>query len=164
MPLTYFDMILLVILALFLLRGVMNGFLAECSGLLGLIGGLWYASFAYKDVTPYLVNMIRHPVWRDLAAYGLVFIGVLLMVALLAYGVSKILSLMMLSPLDKGLGAALGLARGLVVCSVSLVILRHFLPDASFFKNSLVLPWMGPFLHFAGQYLPIGLAWQRIIS
>jgi membrane protein required for colicin V production len=154
-------MILLVILVLFLLRGVMNGFLSECSGLLGLIGGLWYANSAYQDVAPYLVNIVRHPLWRDLAAYGLVFVGVLLAVTLLAYGIARIFSLMMLSTLDKGLGAALGLVRGLVVCSVSLVILRHFLPDAAFFKHSLVTPWMGPFLHFAGQYLPAGLAWQQ---
>ena len=162
MALTYFDMILLVILVLFLLRGVMNGFLAEFSGLLGLIGGLWYASYAYKDVAPYLANMIRDSAWRDLAAYGVVFISVLLAVALLAHGVSKIFSLMALAPLDKALGAALGLVRGLVVCSVSLVILRHFLPDAPFFKHSLVTPWMGPFLNFAGQYLPVGPAWQRL--
>ena len=114
----YFDVMLLVILILFLLRGVMNGVLAEFSGLLGLVGGLCYASYAYKDVAPYLANMVQNPAWRDLVAYGLVFASVLLAVALLAYGVSKVFSLMVLASLDKGLGAVLGLVRGLVACSV----------------------------------------------
>ena len=148
---------LLVILVLFLLRGVMNGFLTEFSGLLGLVGGLWYASSAYKDVAPYLANMILNPAWRDLVAYGLVFISVLLAVALLAHGLSKILSLSVLASMDKGLGAALGLVRGLVVCSALLVLLRHFLPDVDFFKTSLITPWLEPFLRFARLYLPASL-------
>ena len=157
MELNYFDVILLCILVLFLLRGVMNGFLPEFSGLLGVVGGLWYANHAYRDVTPYLADFVRHPVWRDLAAYGLVFASVLLAVALLTHIVSKVLSLKIQPKLDKGLGAVLGLARGMVVCSISLVILRHFLPDMPFFKNSLITPWMGPFLNFARLYLPAGL-------
>jgi uncharacterized membrane protein required for colicin V production len=58
---------------------------------------------------------------------------------------------------DKSLGAALGLVRGMVICSVSLVLLGHFLPDMHFFQNSLVTPWMGPFLNFARLYLPASL-------
>jgi len=157
MELNYFDMVLLVILVLFLLRGIMNGFLAEFSGLAGLLGGLWYANYAYKDVAPYLGNVIQYVAWRDLAAYGLVFVSVLVAVALLVHVVSKVLSLTVLSSLDKGLGAALGVVRGMVICSVSLVLLRHFLPDVHFFKNSLVTPWLGPFLNFAKQYLPASI-------
>ena len=157
MDLNYFDMVLLVILVLFLLRGIMNGFLAEFSGLLGLLGGLWYANCAYKDVSPYLAKVLQHPVWRDLAAYGLVFVSVLAAVALLLHILSKLLSLTVLASLNKGLGAALGLMRGMVICSVSIVILRHFLPDVHFFKNSLVTPWMEPFLNFAKLYLPASL-------
>ena len=154
MDFNYFDVVLLVILVLFLLRGIMNGFLTEFSGVLGLLGGLWYANYAYKDVIPYLANAIQNPAWRDLAAYGLVFVSVLLATALLIHVLSKILSLTVLSSLDKGLGAVLGLLRGMVICSVSLVLLGHFLPDVHFFENSLVKPWMGPFLHFAKLYLP----------
>ena len=157
MELNYFDVLLLCILVLFLLRGIMNGFLSEFSGLLGLIGGLWYASSAYQDVAPYLADLIRHPVWRDLIAYGLVFVSILLAVALLTHVLSKILSLTALPPLDKGLGAVLGLVRGMLVCSISLVLLSHFLPDMPFFENSLVAPWMGPFLNFARLYLPASL-------
>ena len=153
----YFDLVLLVILALFLLRGIMNGVLAEFSGLLGLFGGLWYANYAYKDLAPHLAKAIQHPAWRDLAAYGLVFVSVLIATALLVHALSKVLSLTVLPSLDKSLGAALGLARGMVICSVSLVLLRHFLPDMHFFKDSLVTPWMEPFLNFSRLYLPASL-------
>jgi len=157
MDLNYFDMVLLVILVLFLLRGIMNGFLAEFSGLLGLLGGLWYANYAYKDVTPYLAKLISHPAWSDLAAYGLVFLSVMVAAAFLVRGLSKVLSLTVLTSLDKVLGAALGLIRGMVICSISFVLLLHFLPDMRFFQNSVVMPWMGPFLNFAKLYLPASL-------
>jgi membrane protein required for colicin V production len=156
MPLNYFDMIVLVLLVLFLLRGVMNGILAEFFGLLGVIGGLWYASSAYQDIVPYLANVIRRPDWREFAAYGLVFFSVLLAVELLARVASKALSFAS-SPLDKGVGAALGLVRGMVVCSVCLVLLRHFVSDAPFFKDSLITPWLGPLLDFVRLHLPAGL-------
>jgi len=157
MDLNFFDIALLLLLLLFLLRGVMNGFLAEFSSLLGLFGGLWYANYAYTDLVPYLANVIKNAFWRDLAAYGLVFVCVLAAVALLARMASKAFSLIAPPFLDKGLGAMLGLVRGMAVCSVSLVLLRYFLPDMHFFNNSLVTPWMGPFLNFARAYLPAGL-------
>jgi membrane protein required for colicin V production len=156
MPFNYFDMILLVLLVLFLLRGVINGILAEFFGLLGLLGGLWYASHAHQDIVPYLANVIRRPDWREFAAYGLVFFSVLLAVDLLARVASKALSLAS-SPLDKGVGAALGLVRGMVVCSVCLVLLRHFVSDAPFFKDSFITPWLGPLLDFVRLHLPAGL-------
>jgi membrane protein required for colicin V production len=157
MDLNYFDIVLLVLFLLFLLRGVMNGFVSEFSGLLGLFGGLWYASYAYTDIVPYLSNLIRDAFWRDLAAYGLVFISVLAAVALLARVVSKAFSLIAPPSLDKSLGAVLGLLRGMVVCSLSLVLLQHFMPDMHFFKNSLITPWLEPFLNFARLHLPAGL-------
>ncbi len=157
MSLNYFDVVLLVILVLFLLRGVMNGFLSEFSGLLGLLGGLWYAHYAYRDVMPYL-GLIHSPTWRELAAYGLVFLSVIIAAGLLVHFLSKALSLTILPPLDKSLGALLGLVRGMVICSVSLVILRRFLPDVEFFRESVVTPHFQPFVNFARLYLPAGLS------
>jgi membrane protein required for colicin V production len=157
MNVNYFDMIVLVLFALFILRGVMNGILGEFSGLVGLLGGLWYANYAHKDVVPHLASLVRNPVWRDLAAYGLVFLSVLLAVELLSRVASKALSLTATSALDKGLGALLGLGRGIVVCSVSLVLLRHFLPDAPFFTDSLITPMLAPVMNFAKRYLPAAL-------
>jgi len=157
MDLNYFDIVLLFLLVLFLLRGVMNGFLVEFFALLGLLGGMWYAHFAYTDVAPYIANVIARPFWRDLAAYGLVFVSVLVAAALLARLASKALSLTVPASLDKGLGGVLGLVRGMAVCSVSLVLLQYFLPGMHFFKNSFVTPWMEPFLNFAKLHLPAGL-------
>ena len=157
MALNYFDMIILILLGLFLLRGVMNGLLAELFGLLGLIGGLLYAGYAHQDVVPYLVDVIRRPDWREIAAYVLVFFGVLLAADLLARVASKALSLTASPLLDRGLGAALGLVRGIVVCSICLVLLRRFVADAPFFKDSLVIPRMGFLLDFVRAHLPAGL-------
>ena len=154
MDLNYFDIMLLVILVLFLLRGIMNGLLSEFSGLLGLFGGLWYANYAYRDVAPYLAKVFQDSFWRAFAAYGLVFVSVLVAAALLVHILSKIFSLKVVSPLDKSLGAMLGLLRGMVICSVCLVLLGYFLPEVHFFRNSFVTPWMEPFLNFARLYLP----------
>ena len=156
MDLNYFDMVLLVILVLFLLRGVMNGVLAEFSGLLGILGGLWYASYAYNDITPYL-SAIKPAIWRDFAAYGLVFVSVLLAASLLVHFISRALSISVIPAVDKSFGALLGFVRGMVICSISLILLRHFMPDLNFFKESLVMPWLQPFLNFAKIYLPASL-------
>lgn len=157
MTLNYFDMIILVLLGLFLLRGVMNGLLIELFGLLGLVGGLLYAGYAHQDVGPYLADLIRRPDWREIASYALVFFGVLLAVDLLTRVASKALSLPASPLLDKGLGAVLGLMRGLVACAICLVLLRHFVSDTPFFKESFVAPWLGPVLDFVKLYLPAGL-------
>ena len=154
MALNYFDIVVLILLVLFVLRGVMNGLAGEFSGLLGLLVGLVCAHFAYQSVVPYLADVIRNPVWCDLAAYGLVFFAVLLVVDLLARAVSWVLALTAPALLDKGLGAVLGLVRGIVVCAIFFALLHHFLPDAPFFKDALVTARLGFLVNFAKRWLP----------
>jgi membrane protein required for colicin V production len=156
MNVNYFDAVLLAILVLFLLRGAMNGLLNEISGLFGLFGGLWYAHHAYGDLAPYL-GFVRSPVWRDSAAYAVVFASVVVAAALLVHLLSKVLSLSVLPSPDKALGAVLGLVRGLAICSVSLVLLNRFLPDVHFFRESVVIPHLRFFIDFAAAYLPASL-------
>jgi len=153
----YFDLIVLILLVLFVLRGALNGLASEFSGLLGLIGGLWCAHYAYQDFAPYFADLIRDPFWRDLAAYALILLAVLLLVDLLARVASWALALTLPPLLDKILGAVLGLARGVAVCAVCLALLYYFLPDAPFFRDSFVAAKLDPLVKFARGYLPSGL-------
>lgn len=153
MVLNYFDVAILCILVMFSVRGLLRGFVGEAAGLVAVIGGVWYAHRTYMQVAAYL-TFISEPTWRNIAAYVLVFLAVLLVVGLVARLLRKILSYSFVSWADKLAGFLLGLLKGLLICAVLLLLLERFLGDAAFLRESRVLPYLKAVMEQIRAYLP----------
>ena len=153
MNLNYFDVAVVSILVLFTLRGFLRGFVGEVAGVVAIVGGLWFAHRFSPQVAVYL-DFVRDPLWRNVLAYALTFLAILLLVGLTARVLQKILSFSFVSWADKLAGAALGLVKGLVICSVLLLLAQRFLSDAAFMRESRVLPYLNSVMHQVRAYLP----------
>ncbi|MBB5143189.1 CvpA family protein [Desulfovibrio intestinalis] len=135
-----FDLIVVLTLAFFAGRGYINGFVGEVAGIVSLLGGFWVAHNYHDMLSPHLA-FITDPGWRTIAAYVLVFLGVLIAVALLARLLQKILSFSFVSWADRMAGAALGLAKGALLWSLGMIVLQKFFSHAAFMQHSRVLPY-----------------------
>ncbi len=51
------------------------------------------------------------------------------------------------------------MAKGVIICSILLAVLMHFLPDASFVRDSRVIPHLAKVTSFIKGYLP-----QQIVN
>lgn len=153
MTLNYFDVAMISILSLFSLRGLLRGFVGEVAGLMGIVGGIWIAHRSYQWVAGYL-DFIPDLTWRNLAAYALAFLAVLLAVGLLARLLRQILAFSFVAWVDKVAGFLMGLLKGLVICSVLLLLLERFLGDAAFMRDSLVLPYLQAIMQQVRAHLP----------
>ena len=152
-----FDLIIVLALVYFTLRGFWHGFVGEVAGLVSLVGGFWAANAFHPLLTPHLA-FIADPGWRAIAAYVLIFFGVIICVAIVARILQRILSFAFVSWADKLAGGLLGLTKGVLLCSLLLIVLQKFFYNAPFLQNSRVLPYFNALMAQIRDWLPPELA------
>ncbi|WP_297826047.1 CvpA family protein [uncultured Desulfovibrio sp.] len=148
-----FDLIIVLALVFFAGRGFVHGFVGEVAGVVSLVGGFW-AAHAYHPLLAPRLTFIADPAWRTIAAYVLIFLAVILGVAVLARILQKILSFAFVSWADRLAGLLLGLAKGVLLCALFLLVLQKFFHDAPFMRNSRVLPYFNALMEQMRAWLP----------
>ncbi|NLY34904.1 MAG: CvpA family protein [Alcaligenaceae bacterium] len=119
---TEFDYVALGIVAVSGLLGLLRGFLKEFFSLIAyvvaFIGAAWWGPHVY----PWFQAFIDNSLLSMGIGYGLTFIGVLLVVGLLNLTLGTLIEKTGLGPADQGLGIIFGLARGILIVLVLVVI------------------------------------------
>ncbi len=113
MTFSWLDGVILVVLVLSIFSAARRGFSREVIGLaaalLGLILGTWFYGTAGSWLTPYVSSADV----SNFLGFLLVFMGTIIAGAILGAIVSRMLRTVGLSWIDRALGAAFGIARGL---------------------------------------------------
>ena len=148
-----FDLIIVLALVFFAGRGFVHGFVGEVAGVVSLVGGFW-AAHAYHSLLSPRLTAIADPAWRTIAAYVLIFLAVILVVAVLARLLQKILSFSFVSWADRLAGGLLGLAKGVLLCAVALLLLQKLFGDAEFLRHSRALPYFNSLISQVRGWLP----------
>ena len=148
------DMVFGVLLALFLVRGLLRGFIKEIAGLVGMVLGFFLATRFYKEVVPYVAQFINDSSGQTVAAYLAIFVGVLVAVALLAHLLQKFTELTFTSWLNHLLGGVAGLAKGGLICSLAITLLHHFAGDSPLVAKSFLAGHIEQIASFAKTFLP----------
>jgi len=119
---TSFDYLVLAILCVSALLGLLRGLIKEVLSLIAYVVAFLAAIWWGPIVSVWLAAWIDNGLLRTAAAYGAVFIVVLLLVGLVNVTLGSLVKRTGLTPADHGLGAVFGLMRGalFVVVLVSL--------------------------------------------
>lgn len=123
---TAFDWLAIALIGLSALYGVTRGLVFEVISLLGWGAAFWCAQAFATGVAAWLPIGDAEAAWRYPLAFVLVFVGVAFGVGLAASLMRRLVSAAGLSPVDRTLGGAFGLARGAVVLLV-LAVMVHLL-------------------------------------
>lgn len=157
------DWVFLAVLLASLLLGAWRGLVDEVLSLLSWVAAFVVAQWLAPTVASRLPMSGATEMMRYAAGFVLVFIAVVLAVGLLVWLLKKLLESIGLRPVDRVLGAAFGLARGLViVLAVTVVMEMTPLKNAAWWKESkgaevsvAVLKQLRPVLPGEfGKYLP----------
>lgn len=143
----YIDIIIIIILALAMVRGFINGFVKEVASLAALILGIWgaikFSSFTaaklydYFDMTGKYVGIISFIITFLIIVIVIHFIGML---------VDKLMEAVALGFVNRLLGIGFGLLKSVLIMSVVLVVLnaidqhRPFLPKEKIEGSMLYNP------------------------
>lgn len=159
---TLIDLAVIAIIGLSVLLSVIRGLVREVLALAAWVAAFFAANVLAGTVAGWMPQALPTEELRLLAGFACVFLGVLIAMSVLAMLASKLVKNAGLGMEDRLLGAVFGLARGLLVVMV-LVLLAGLtaLPRQAVWRNAIS---SGPLEGFAGSikpWLPTELA-QRI--
>lgn len=152
-----FDLVVVVTLALFTLRGISNGFIGEIAGIFALLGGFWAARAWNAALSPQLA-FISDPGLRPMAACVIIFFAVMLVIGVIARILKKLASFSFVAWADRLCGAILGLIKGIFVWTLIFIVLEKVVPDAQFLRDSRSYPYFNDIIAQIRQWLPPELA------
>lgn len=115
------DILIAVAIAISVVVGIFRGFVKEAISIAALLFAIWAALYfgpAAGDVSQGWLNSEELQMWFG---RSLVFIVVLAIGGLLGWAISKSVRLSMLSGVDRFLGSAFGVARGILLVAIFVI-------------------------------------------
>ncbi|MDD4616532.1 MAG: CvpA family protein [Alphaproteobacteria bacterium] len=124
------DYIVIFVILLSAALAAMRGFVREFVSLVAWIGAYIVGTNFYGPAIPIAHHFVKSPKVGEWLAMAIMFTGVLIVLLIAGYFVSKLVKGQVLTTIDRSLGFLYGLARGaLVVCLVYLTAKILIWPD-----------------------------------
>jgi membrane protein required for colicin V production len=159
---TWLDYAVLGLLALSTAWGVWRGLVREVISLAGWVLAFIAANLLAEPLADALARLISNPDLRVIAAFVAIFVVTLTLATLAAIALSKALKAAGLRGLDRTLGGAFGVARGLLIAlAFALVAGLTSFPQHPTWKQSFTGPMLGRTVIQLKPWLPPALA-QRL--
>lgn len=151
---TIFDYAVLIIIGLSIILSVMRGLVAEVLSIIGWVAAFYVAITYSSQLIPILPADIPTDSLRVLAAFLVLFLATLLLATLLSIALSVIFKKISLGWLNRFLGTAFGILRGLlIVCILVFLAGLTEIPKDVRWRNAMfsapvealvisMLPWL----------------------
>ena len=139
------DLGFVIILVFFLVKALMRGFVREIAGLVGAAVAVVLSAMFYQDLGAVLQRLAGvQGAWWPAVAFGLILLVVLVIFAWVGVLIRRLLLGGGLSGLDRLLGAAVGLLKGVLVCYllINLLLLANPFSTMAPLRQSMVAPYL----------------------
>lgn len=157
--LTVFDYFVIVVVALSLLIGLWRGVVSEILALVAWVVAFFAARTWSGQAGELLAFGLTDQAWRQVAGFVAVFVAVLILFALARWLLSLLLSAVGLGPLDRLLGGVFGVARGVLVTWVAVLLAGlTALPQQQWWRQAVLAPPFETAVLAAKPWLPPDLA------
>lgn len=135
------DMIIIIIIAFCLIRGVFRGLVKEISSIIGVFGGFYAAYTYYMEISAPLSKLISNIAYLNILSFLFVFCIIFIIISFLGVLIKHALNIAFLGWVDRICGAGFGITKGALIVAVLLIALTAFLPKkAPVIKNSVLAP------------------------
>ena len=135
------DTAILLVTALSCIFGFWRGFVKEILALVTWIAALLIAWAGSDHLSGLMANIIENDSVRDISAFALIFIMVVLLGSILSRVLAKLLIITGLRFFDSFLGGMFGIARGLIIVLVSMLISSIFISETEQWQQSILIPY-----------------------
>jgi len=118
------DVIILIILAIGLFKGLANGFVRGLFGLAAVVLGIMFAAGNYEQVQDLLLSKLQiEPQWQAILSFMVIFAVTMLLVNVVGRIISRAMKLAALGWMDRLAGGLLGLVMACLFVGVVLLLL-----------------------------------------
>lgn len=150
-----FDYVVLAVVALSLLIGSWRGVVSEILALVAWVVAFVAARTWAVPAGELLAGSATDPLVRQVIGFIAIFVGVLIVSALLRWLMSLLLKAVGLRPLDRMLGALFGIARGVLVVWVGVLLAGlTALPQQLWWRQAVLAPPLETAVLAARPWLP----------
>lgn len=138
-----FDVLIILILLVFVLRGIFKGFISELFEILILIAGIW-GGLKYGTLFVYKHIGLKNPVVCKILGVVLFFLILLIVGFILKKVLKDVIEALHLGGVDKFLGALLGFVKGYLFSMAVVILFVNFYPDGEYYieKNTSVVKFV----------------------
>lgn len=145
MTLTWFDLIVVVVILISSIMAFARGLLREVFSIVAFIGAAAAALYLRPLLTPLLSTFIHQTLFAEIAAAGILFIGVFVVVTVGTSTLAKAIhSSGEIGALDRGAGLVFGAARGILALALFVVLWHHITgptaPMPDWLRNARTYP------------------------
>lgn len=149
------DYIILAVLGLSVLIGLWRGLISEVLALAVWVAAFWVSWTFGPAVSAHFEHTIELPSARLIVGYGLCFIAVLILGALLRLAIGQLVESTGLSGTDRLLGMIFGFARGVLLVTLMVFLLGFtaFTRDP-WWRESVLLPQFQGMAAWLGERVP----------
>jgi membrane protein required for colicin V production len=138
----FFDYIFVVIMIISIGLAMTKGLMREIISLLALIGGFLLAALYYRSFGGYFANFTKTEAIANLIGFMIVFLGCLIIGAILAFLVNRFVKMASLQWVDRLLGGVYGLIRGWAIASIIVLALIAFPVSENMLARSVFAPYL----------------------
>lgn len=136
------DLGIIVLLILSVLIGLIRGFVREALSLVTWVAAFGFAMLYVKPLAAQLPFAGQSEVVRLGIAFAIIFIGILVVGALINYLLSSAVASIGLGGVDHALGGIFGILRGgLIITLLVLLMGVTVYPETDWWKQSRLMPW-----------------------
>jgi len=155
MAIAWIDVVIIALIALSAILSLFRGFVTEAVALATWLIALWVAMTFYEELAAWLAQWISLASAQKITAFGILFVCVLLLGAVVNYLAGKLVSRTGLTGTDKLLGVVFGVARGGVIVAILVLLggLTPF-PQDPWWQDSQFLGYFEEFALWMRSFLP----------
>ncbi len=137
-----FDIGILLVMALFTVRGFVRGIIQEAATLIGVIVSFFLAAFYYSQAARLLASTFpNHHILLSFFCFVFLFGFCWLLFHFLGIMAKKMVRLTLLGWVDRGFGGVFGLLKGAIIIFILVSLLTFFMPKSkTIVGNSRLYP------------------------
>lgn len=157
MILTPLDLVLSAVLILLIVRGTMLGFIAEFFSKAAVIAGTLCAVLFFRRVAPYTAAITGSDQFAGLTAFLFLFLSVYLIIKYIQHLAGSAFENESMNNLDRAMGFFLGIAEGIIVIVLILIVLRlqPWFDTGTLIADSLFASILEPFIPAQAFRIPV---------
>ncbi|MDM3871674.1 CvpA family protein [Porticoccus sp. W117] len=147
------DWAIIAIVALSALISLVRGFVREALSLAVWVAAVIIAANFYQSLASQFTNLIETPSLQLIVAWVVLFLATLLVGMLVTYVIGQLVKATGLSGTDRLIGSLFGIARGLVLVLIVLVLVPKALPvdEDPWWQQSRLIPQFLKFEQWAAE-------------
>jgi len=135
------DWVIVVVIVVSVIQAAISGFFHEAFGIAGLVFGYLLAAWNYWRLAARFAPYLKSMWFGEIAAFLIIFLAVLFLAGILGRMARQVVKEAGLSFVDRILGGALGLLRGILLVAVIIMSMAAFTPTSTWLEGSELAPY-----------------------